>query len=160
MKALEKHGTWQIMELPRGNTPIGCKWILFKCKANGTIERYKAKLVAKGYIQPYDIDYQETFAPVAKINTVRDLPSLIADLDWSLHHLDIKNAFLNRELEEEVYMQLPPSFENPYGKGNVYDIILIKNDEAEIGQLKTLLSKEFEIKGMGPLRYFLEIEIA
>lgn len=102
MKALEANKTWNMMELPRGKRPVGCKWVFnVKYKADGTIERYKARLVAKGYIQTYGIDYTETFAPVAKLNTVRVLLSLAANLDWPLQQLDIKNAFLNGTLEEE-----------------------------------------------------------
>ncbi|RVW66606.1 Retrovirus-related Pol polyprotein from transposon RE1 [Vitis vinifera] len=90
---------------------MGCKWVFtVKYKADGTVERYKPRLVAKGFTQTYDIDYTETFAPLAKLNTIRVLLSLGANLDWPLHQFDIKNSFLNGELEEEVFMTLPPGF--------------------------------------------------
>ncbi|RVW74766.1 Retrovirus-related Pol polyprotein from transposon TNT 1-94 [Vitis vinifera] len=196
VRALEKNGTWEITDLPRGKKPVGCKWIFtVKYKADGNVDRYKARLVAKGFTQSYGIDYQETFAPVAKLNT---------------------NAFLNGDLEEEVYMDIPTGLETtsnfnkvcrirkslyglkqsprawfewftkvvkgygfvqcqsdhtlfvkhfPEGKLAIIivyvdDIILIGDHEEKIDLLKKLLTKEFEIKDLGNLKYFLRMEIA
>ncbi|RVW64346.1 Retrovirus-related Pol polyprotein from transposon RE1 [Vitis vinifera] len=118
--ALEKNGTWTITDLPVGKRPVGCKWIFtIKYKVDGSVERFKARLVARGFTQSYEIDYQETFAPVAKLNTIRILLSLAVNQDWCLQQLDIKNAFLNGDLEEEVYMEIPPGFEGSMAKNQV-----------------------------------------
>ncbi|RVX02121.1 Retrovirus-related Pol polyprotein from transposon RE1 [Vitis vinifera] len=110
--ALEKNGTWEISELPVGKRPVGCKWIFtVKYNEDGSVNRFKARLVAKGFTQSYGINYEETFAPVAKLNTIQVLLSLAVNLDWPLHQPNVKNAFLNGDLAEEVYMEIPPGFE-------------------------------------------------
>ena len=90
MKSLQKNETWELVECPPRKKPVGCRWI------------YTVKYKADG------IDYTEAFAPVPKINTVRVLLSLAANLNWPLQQFDVKNAFLHGELSEEVYMDLPP----------------------------------------------------
>jgi hypothetical protein len=72
------------------------------------VERYKARLVAKGYSQTYGVDYDETFAPVTKMNTIRTLISIASNCNWMLLQMDVKNAFLHGDLQEEVYMEIPP----------------------------------------------------
>ena len=111
MLALEKNGTWEIVQKPKDKVPVGCKWVfMVKYKADGSIKCFKAGLVTKGYAQTYGIDYQETFALVAKMNIVRVLLSLAASLDWPLQQLDVKNAFRKVDLNEDVYIELPPGF--------------------------------------------------
>ncbi|KAM2907141.1 hypothetical protein COP2_046811 [Malus domestica] len=109
--ALQANGTWSLVSLPPHKRPIGCKWVYkVKLKADGTVECYKARLVAKGYSQVEGVDYRETFAPVAKMVTVRVLLSAASLRGWHLHQLDVNNAFLNGDLDEEAFMSLPPGF--------------------------------------------------
>ena len=83
MEELEKNKTWEFVDLPEEKSLMGCKWVFtVKYKADGSLERYKAWLVAKGYTQTYGVVYQETFAPVAKMNIVRIFLSLTANYDW------------------------------------------------------------------------------
>lgn len=108
----EQSNTWDLAELPQGENTVGYKLVFtVKYWADGSIERYNVRLLAKGFIQTYGIDYTETFVPVAKLNTVRILLFLATYLDWPLHQLDIKNDFLNGELEDEVYTSQSPGFE-------------------------------------------------
>ena len=109
--ALEENGTWTIEDLPPGKRAIGSKWVYkIKHNADGTIERYKARLVALGNKQIEGVDYGETFAPVAKMETVRLFLEVAAGKDWSVHQMDVHNAFLHGDLDEEVYMKPPPGF--------------------------------------------------
>ena len=89
---------------------ICCKWIYkIKTRSDGSIERYKARLVAKCFTQEHGIDYEETFAPVACISFVRTLLAIDAASKWDLFQMDVKNTFFNGDLSEEIYMQPPPS---------------------------------------------------
>ncbi|KAG9439601.1 hypothetical protein H6P81_019766 [Aristolochia fimbriata] len=179
LQALDKAHTWDLVSLPPGKSPIGCKWVYkVKTKAGGSIDRYKACLVAKGYNQEYDIDYEETFAPVARLTS---------------------NVFLNGTLTEEVYMLPPSGSSHPSGKAPrawfstfcskivqfgytqsshdsalftrqsssgtvllllyVDDMVISGDDIQGISDLKRYLSSCFEMKDLGQLRYFLGLEV-
>ncbi|RVW12523.1 Retrovirus-related Pol polyprotein from transposon TNT 1-94 [Vitis vinifera] len=144
--ALEKNGTWTITDLPVGKRPVGCKWIFtIKYKADGSVERFKAHLLARGFTQSYGIDYQETFAPVAKLNTIRILLSLAVNQDWLIILYLSRNLMPGKMAILIVYVD---------------DIILSGNDMEELQKLKKYLSKEFEVKDLGNLKYFLGMEVA
>ncbi|EOY04903.1 Cysteine-rich RLK (RECEPTOR-like protein kinase) 8 [Theobroma cacao] len=119
MMALDGNGTWDSVDLLAGKKVIGCKWVFaVKVNPDGSMARLKARLVAKGYAQTYGVDYSNTFSPVAKLTSVRLFISMVATCDWPLHQLDIKNAFLHGDLQEEVYMEQSPRFvaQGEYGK--------------------------------------------
>ena len=103
LTSLSKNNTWVLEPLPMERTAIGCRWI-FRRKKDG---RYKARLLAKGHSQKLGIDYQETFAPVAKLTTIGTRLALGCESDWEIQGMDVKTAFLNSELEETVNMEVP-----------------------------------------------------
>lgn len=93
-EAIEKNGTWNLVELPALHKAIGLKWVYkLKRDTNGNIIKYKARLVAKGYVQKQGVDYDEVFAPVTRLETVRLLLALVAKNSWEVHHLDVKSAY-------------------------------------------------------------------
>ncbi|CAA7038223.1 unnamed protein product [Microthlaspi erraticum] len=123
IRSIEKNNTWTLMELPHGAKAIGLKWV-FKLKRNsdGSINKHKARLVAKGYVQRYGIDFEEVFAPVARLETIRFLIGLAASRGWEIHHLDVKTAFLHGELKEIVYVSQPEGFEVKGSENKVYKL--------------------------------------
>lgn len=101
------------MPFPPGRVTIGCKWVFkIKYKASGEVERYKARLVVKGYNQQEGLYYSETFSPVEKLVTVRSAVDLAASYGWFLFPMDVHNAFFQGDLFEEVYMQVADGFAN------------------------------------------------
>jgi hypothetical protein len=109
LAALEANHTWDLEPCPSTITPLGCKWVYsIKVRSDGSLDRYKARLVALGNNQEYGVNYDETFAPVAKMTTVRTILALAASNDWSLHQMDVKNAFLHGDLKECIFMKPPP----------------------------------------------------
>jgi hypothetical protein len=112
LQALAANNTWHLTKLPLGKVAIGCRWVYrIKRKADGTVERYKARLVAQGYTQQEGVDFFDTFSPVAKLTTMRLLLAIAAAQGWFLKQLDVDNAFLHGDLNEEVYMKLPPGLQ-------------------------------------------------
>lgn len=111
LDALELNNTWEITELPPNKHAIGCKW-LFKTKflPDGSVDKYKARLVILGNKQKYRLDYAETFAPVAKLTTVRTLLAVAAMQNWHTCQMDVSNAFLHGELSDIIYMKLPQGY--------------------------------------------------
>ena len=111
LEALELNDTWEVVPLPAGKTAIGNKW-LYKTKDHptGAVDRLKSRLVILGCKQKYGEDYSETFAPVAKMTTMRALLAVAAMKDWLTYQMDVTNAFLHGDLFEHVYMKLPQGY--------------------------------------------------
>jgi len=108
LQALEENHTWDIVPCPPTVKPIGSKWVFsVKLHSDGSLDRHKARLVALGNKQEYGVDYEETFAPVAKMTTVRTILAIAASQSWQLYQMDVKNTFLHGDLQEAIYMKLP-----------------------------------------------------
>ena len=103
--------TWRLVDLPKGKNVVGCKWV-FKVKRNadGDLSRYKARLVAQGYSQEAGQEYEEVFAPVARYSSIRSVLAIANQLDLEVHQMDVKTAFLNGDLENEIYMEQPEGY--------------------------------------------------
>ena len=121
---MDKNSVWELVDLPPGRKAIGNKWVLkVKHKADGSIDKYKTRLVVKGFTQQEGIDYDETFFPVVRVAYIRLILAIVAQLDLELYQMDVKTTFLNEELDEEIYMTQPMGFE-------------VKGQECKVWKLK------------------------
>jgi len=120
LESVEKNRTWELVDPLAGHLPITLKWV-FKLKKDekGTVIKHKVRLVARGFVQKEGINYDDAFAPVARMESVRVL-ALAAQEGWGVHHMDVNPTFLNEDLKEEVYVRQPPSFTIPGEEGKVY----------------------------------------
>jgi Reverse transcriptase (RNA-dependent DNA polymerase) len=120
LTTLAINGTWELVPPPSNSHVIGCKWLFkVKRKVDGSIKRYKARLIAKGYTQQEGYDYFDTFSPVIKPTTVRIVLSIALSYSWPMHQLYVNNAFLHSHLEETMYMAQPPGFSDPINPSHV-----------------------------------------
>ena len=104
--SIVRNSAWEIFPRPEGKSVVGSRWI-YKVKqvADGSVEKYKEIFVARGFSQIERIDYEETFAPVARYSSIRMILALSVQMGWHIHHMDVKTAFLNEVIEEEVYIE-------------------------------------------------------
>uniref|UniRef100_A0A2N9F4U9 Uncharacterized protein n=1 Tax=Fagus sylvatica TaxID=28930 RepID=A0A2N9F4U9_FAGSY len=159
LDALHKTHTWDMTTLPPSKSTVSCK-LVYKIKtwANGFVERYKVRLVAKGFTQEYGIDYEETFAPVARFTSVRFLLVVAAVRHWPLFQIDMKNAFLNGDLLKEFYMQPPLGY--PDSQNQVYRLRralygLKQAPRAWFAKFSFVVAQQ----DFGTLSYFLGLEV-
>ncbi|GKD76345.1 zinc finger, CCHC-type containing protein, partial [Tanacetum coccineum] len=124
MDSIMSNNTWVLADLPQGCKPLGCKWIFKrKLKLDGTIEKFKARLVIQGFKQKSGIDYFDTYTPVARISNIRLLIAMASIHNLIIHQMDVKTSFLNAELDDEVYMNQPQGFIMPGIENKVCKLI-------------------------------------
>ena len=104
--SITKNDVWEVVPRPEGKSVVTSRW-LYKIKhvADGSIEKFKARFVARGFSQVEGVDYEETFAPVARYTSIRSIISIAAEMGWKIHQMDVKTAFLNGFIQEEVYIE-------------------------------------------------------
>ena len=114
LNQFERNKVWKLVPKPKNRTVVGTRWVFRnKMDENGVVTRNKARLVAKGDSQSEGIDFNETFAPVARLEAIRIFLAYAAHANFKVYQMDVKSAFLNGTLEEEVYVSQPPGFEDP-----------------------------------------------
>ncbi|KAL8121447.1 hypothetical protein AgCh_018250 [Apium graveolens] len=184
LNQFERNNVWKLVPKPKGKNPIDTKWVFRnKMDENGIVVRNKARLVAKGYCQHEEIDFDEIFAPVARLEAIRIFLAYAAHANFKVYQMDVKTAFLNGDLEEEVYVSQPPGFEDPNFLEHVYYLLkalyglkqaprawydtlskfLLENhftrDEKLCKMFAKLMQSKYEMSMMGELTYFLGLQV-
>ncbi|GKC61680.1 putative ribonuclease H-like domain-containing protein, partial [Tanacetum coccineum] len=156
---------WTLVDLPKGKRVIGTKWVYRnKKRERGIVVRNKARLVAQGYTQKEGIDYDEVFAPVARIEAIRLFLAYASFMGHIVYQMDVKSAFLYGTIEEEVYVCQPPGFEDPQFPDKVYkvyidDIIRGSTKKSLCVEFEQMMHKRFQMSSMGELTFFLGLQV-
>ncbi|GJT09081.1 putative reverse transcriptase, RNA-dependent DNA polymerase [Tanacetum coccineum] len=149
---------WTLVDLPNGKRAIGTKWVYRNKKdERGIVIKNKARLVAQGYTQEEGIDYDEVFAPVARIEAVRLFLAYASFKDFVVYQMDVKSAFLCGKIKEEVYVCQPPRFEDPDFQTN--DIIFGSTKKSLCTEFEKMMHKKFQMSAMGELTFFLGLQV-
>eukprot|EP00253_Pinus_taeda_P005187 PITA_05187 len=146
--SIMRNSVWDVVPRLGDKSVVTSRWI-YKVKqaADGNIEKHKARFFARGFSQVEGIEYDESFAPVARYSSIRSILALSAQMGWKIHQMDVKTTFLNGEIEEEVYIEQPEGFET------------FDRDDELIKSCKKDLAREFEMKDMGLMHYFLGMKV-
>nr|GEW16034.1 retrotransposon protein, putative, Ty1-copia subclass [Tanacetum cinerariifolium] len=177
-RLIEKRHTWELVDLPRGCKPLGYKWIFKKkMKADGIIDKYKARLIIKRFRQREGLDYFDTYSPVTRITSIRMILAIVALINLEVHQMDVKMAFLNEDLEEEIYMNQPEEsgfkinecdkcvYVKDTSSGYVVlclyvdDMLIVVSNDKMIKSTKDMLKSKFDMKDMGLADVILGIKI-
>ncbi|KAJ9546445.1 hypothetical protein OSB04_018988 [Centaurea solstitialis] len=152
---------WDLVDLPRGHRVIGTKWIFRnKTDERGIVIKNKSRLVAQGYTQEEGIDYDDEFAPVARIEAIRLFLAFASYKGFKVYQMDVKSAFLYGTIDEEVYVSQPPGFEDPKYPDKIYvdDIIFGSTKDDMCKEFEELMHKKFKMSSMGELTFFLGLQ--
>ena len=115
-RSFKSMGVYEVVPCPKGRKVVGSKWVFqIKRGPDGAIQKYKARVVTQGFTQIEGIDYNKTFAPVAKLSSLQAILAIAVEYNLEVHQMDVKSAYLNDELEEEIFMEPPPGFNIPDG---------------------------------------------
>ncbi|KAL8119211.1 hypothetical protein AgCh_016649 [Apium graveolens] len=180
LNEFERNKVWTLVPRPKNRSVVGTKWVFRnKIDSDGIIIRNKARLVAKGYSQQEGIDYDETFAPIARLEAIRIFLAYATHKKFKVFQMDVKSAFLNGELEEEVYVEQPLGFVDPKFPNHVYrldkalyclkqatramiyvdDIIFGSTNSKLCEKFAKLMQSRYQMSMMGELSYFLGLQV-